>query len=202
LAAGLGTPFHIYAGHFAERHSLIVIVALGESIIAVGVGASELERTTSFAVAVGAGAIGVCVLWWSYFAWFQEAIEDLLRRAGPHGRSNLARDAYTFAHVPVVLGIVALAIAAEEIIAHPTDPLAGYARFALAAGNALFLLGIVAAFWRAAGDWLIERTVAAAVGGVAIALLADLDALALGLLAVSLHVAALAVEAVRRPGGH
>ena len=199
LAAGLGTPFHVYARHFAERHSLIVIVALGESIIAVGVGSAELERTTRFAIAAGAGAAGACVIWWSYFAWFQEAMEHLLHEAGPHGRSNLARDAYTFAHVPIVLGIVGIAIAAEEVIAHPSEPLAGYARFALASGNALFLLGIVAAYRRAASAWLIERTAAAASIAVVVALLTDLDALPLGLVAVGIHIAALVIEAIRRP---
>jgi low temperature requirement protein LtrA len=198
LAAGVGTPFHVYAGHFAERHALIVIVALGESVIAVGVGSGELERSTAFAFAVGAGAAGVCVFWWSYFAWFQESLEDLLQRAGPHGRSNLARDAYTFAHVPIVLGIVGIAISAEEVIAHPSEPLAGYARFALAAGNALFLLGFVAAYRRAAGSWLFERGTAAIAIVVLVALLPGMAALAMGMVALGLYVPALALEAYRR----
>jgi low temperature requirement protein LtrA len=199
IAAGLGTPFHVYARHFAERHSLILIVALGESVIAVGVGSAALDRSSDFALAAGTIIAAVCLFWWSYFAWFQAAMEHQLHEAGPHGRSNLARDAYTFAHAPIVLGIVSIAVAAEAVIAHPTDDLAGYARFAMAAGNAMFLLGMVLAYRRAAATWLTERALAVAGIVLVVALLPGLDALLLGTLVVAIHVVALVAEAIRRP---
>lgn len=197
IASEFGTPFHVYPRHFAERHALIVIIALGESIVAVGVGSAGLERTGEFAFAVAIGAAGVAVLWWSYFDWFQEAAERALRAAAPHGRGGLARDMYTFAHFPIVLGIVGIAVAAEEMIAHPSSPLEDFGRFALAAGNVLYLLGVIAGEWRARRRLLVDRLVAAGVVVVVVAALPNLDAIVVGAGAIAIHLAALVSERLR-----
>ncbi|MQA00033.1 MAG: hypothetical protein GEU80_12025 [Dehalococcoidia bacterium] len=198
IASQFGTPFHVHPKHFAERHGLVVIIALGESIIAVGIGAAELERTAEFALAVGAGAAGVCLLWWSYFDWFQRATERAIRMAEPHGRASLARDAYTFAHFPIVLGVVGIAVATEETIAHPSVPLEGFAQFALAAGVLLYLLGIVAGHLRATGELLIERVVAAAFT-IPVAMVFELDAIVASIAIVAIHAVALTIERMRTP---
>ena len=197
FAAQLGTPFHVYPKHFAERHGLIVIIALGESIIAVGVASAGVDRSADFAFALAVGGLSACVLWWSYFDWFQESLEEVLRSIAEHGRAPLARDLYTFGHVPIVLGIVGLAVAAHEMIAHPSDPLEDFGRFALAAGTALYLLGIVAAHLRATRKLLVERVAAAAIAIVLVAALPELDAIVAGSLLVVLHAIALGVERLR-----
>ena len=152
LTAQAGTPFHVYPKHFAERHGLIVIIALGESIIAVGVGSAGLERTGEFFLAVAVGAAFACILWWAYFDWFTESAERALSALASHGRARLARDVYTYLHFPIVLGIVGVAVGLEEIIAHPDEPMNDYARLSMGGGLALYLLAIAAAECLPTGD--------------------------------------------------
>lgn len=200
IAAQRGTPFHIYPRHFAERHALIVIVALGESVVAVGVGAQGLGRSGEFALAAAAGVGAVCVLWWSYFDWFQEAAEHALRNRAPHDRATLARDVYTWIHLPIVFGIVCIAVAAEEVLAHPGHHLESVGRFGLALGTLLFQGGIIAAHHRGTGVLLVERTAGTVVAVAAVVLLSDLDALPLTLLIAAIIVATLVVERLRGVG--
>ena len=197
-AAMFGTPFHIYPKHFAERHGLIVIIALGESIIAVGLGAQELDRSAEFAVAIATGMLLVCMLWWSYFAWFQQSTEHALRERAAHSRGTLARDLYAWAHLPIVFGIMCLSVAGEEVVAHPGEHLATVGRFGLAAGTGLFQIGIAVAHYRARHEVLYERIAASAVSIVLVAVLPDMRALALVLIVGGLFIAALASEKVRR----
>ncbi len=197
IVSALGTPFHIYPRHFAERYGLIVIIALGESMVAVGVGSAGLERTWefAFAVALGAGAIGV--LWWAYFDWFQEATEHAIRRIEPDLRAPAARDIYTYAHFPIVLGVIAIAVAAEQMFAHPTEPLAGYARFAMASGTTLYFGGIVIAHYRAYKVVLVERALLAVAMPLIVIALAGADATVLATAATLAKVVTLVVEGLR-----
>jgi low temperature requirement protein LtrA len=194
IASAFGTPFHIYPKHFAERHGLIVIVAMGESVIAVGIGSADLDRSAEFAFAVGLGAAAVCVLWWTYFDWLQEALEHALRRVQADFRTAVARDVYTFAHLLIVLGIVFVAVATEEVIAHPSEPLADYARFALAAGDAIFFAGTVIAYFRSNRVLLLERTAAAALIPLIVLMLPEADAVVIAALTTTVKVGALVVE--------
>jgi low temperature requirement protein LtrA len=199
-AAQLGTPFHVYPRHFAERHGLILIVALGESIIAVGVGSAELERSAVFLFAALAGVAAACVVWWAYFDWFQEALQESLAARPPHARAALARDLYAFAHLPVVFGIVCLAVAAEGVIAHPKDHLDAIGRFGLAAGSVLYLLGMAAAHLRATRQLLTERVAAAGLAAGTVVALRDAPALSVIAAVTVIVIAALAVEHFRRGG--
>lgn len=198
-AAQFGTPFHVYPRHFAERHALIVTVALGESIIAVGVGAGGLERSPDFAFAVLAGFTAVAVLWWSYFAWFRGSTEHFMRLREPHNRAAFARDIYAWAHLPIVFGVVLVAVAAESVIARPGEPLEDVSRTGLATGTALFQLGIVAAHWRASREVLVERALGAGVAVALVAVLPEGNALPLMLGATGAIAAALAAERARHP---
>ena len=141
--------WRLVPGHFAERHGLIIIIALGESIVAIGVGAEHVE--------VGSGVISVAVLgvflaaalWWLYFDVVALAAERRLSRApvGPE-QNALARDDYSFLHLPMVAGIILVALGLKTAIAHVTDPLHAEASVALCAGVALYLAGHVAFRWR------------------------------------------------------
>ena len=157
-ASQFGTPFHIYPKHFAERHGLIVIIALGESVIAVGLGSADLERSAEFAIAIATGLGLVCLLWWAYFDWFHGSTEEALRDRAPHSRGGLARDLYAFGHFPIVFGIMCLAVAGEEVVAHPEDALSTVGRFGLVAGTGLFQLGIAATHYRAQREVLYLLT--------------------------------------------
>src|SRR5690349_1444790 len=98
------------ASHFAERHGLIVIIALGESIVAIGVGVARLPISWPIVVASTLGLALAGALWWAYFDVSSAAGEHALGTAAEDRRAGLARDAYSFLHLPLVAGIVLLAL--------------------------------------------------------------------------------------------
>ncbi len=109
LAAGRG-EFHVSPSHFAERHALIVIIALGESIVSVGVAGSELDPTAVRYAAAGSAFVVIAPLWWAYFDWVQGAAERQLVITPPETRGRMARDLFTFFHLPFVVGTVLFAV--------------------------------------------------------------------------------------------
>jgi len=154
IDAGRG-DWPVRAGHFAERHSLIVIIALGEVIVAIGLpvvlaldaGVGLPGRTVAALVASGAFA---GLLWWGYFDRPGPALEDRGRKIeGGHAQGNFARDIYTWSHMPIVAGIIFSAASLEEITLHPSDHLDTPFRLMLLGGLALGVFGIAAASWRA-----------------------------------------------------
>jgi low temperature requirement protein LtrA len=153
------------AAHWTERYGLVVILALGESIVAIGVGASQEPVSTPILLGAVLGvALSVC-LWWLHFD--VTAIEAEHRFAGLRGsdRAAAAVDAYTYLHLPLVAGIVLSALGVEDVLAHvdETEGFGALGAFALFGGVALYLLG-GAAFWRRMGDsWRPWRLGAAAV---------------------------------------
>ena len=115
--------WRVSPSHFAERFALIVIIALGESIVAIGVATSHLERDATFALSVVVAFAGVAALWWSYFDFTALAAERSLRRASAGARTSIARDVFTYFHYPIVLGIILYAVAAKTTLEEPLDPL-------------------------------------------------------------------------------
>ena len=163
--------WHVSPTHFAERFALIVIIALGESIVAIGVGTAGLNRDATYAVSVVITFAGVAALWWAYFDFTALAAERSLRRATGPARGVLARDVFTYLHYPLVLGIIFYAVAAKKTLEHPLDPLSTPGRWALGLGIAFFLCGFALARFRVIRRVAWERLVAAvAVLVVAVAL--------------------------------
>ena len=149
--------------HFAERHGLIVIVALGESIVALGVGA-DVGLTFGIAAAAVLGIVLVSELWWVYFDIV--AIANVRRLVNaPPGRvqNELARDVYSYLHFPLVAGIVIAAFGLHETLAHVEDPLKTVPAFALLGGVAIYLLGHVAVRLRGARSVNRRRLILAVV---------------------------------------
>ena len=165
LAAGSG-DWQVHPGHFAERHGLFVIIALGESLVAAGVASSHQEMSVPLLI-VALGAVAVaCLLWWSYFGWLKEELERALaERTGPE-RSILARDAYSMLHFPLIGGVIAVAVGFEAMVAHPGDVLEFGPLAAFATGILLFL-GAGTAAWRVAGGTILWWRVAFLVGAIA-----------------------------------
>lgn len=167
VRAGRGV-WVLEASHFAERHGLIVIIALGESLIAAGVASSEVERGVMFAITTAGAVIVTCALWWTYFGNLHGRLEERLAMQGDTMRGGFARDVFSFWHAAVVAGVIGVAVAFEEAIAHPEDSLSIGAALALTIGAALFVGGLAAASGRAgvrAG--VVPRTVVAMVALVA-----------------------------------
>jgi low temperature requirement protein LtrA len=143
--------WNIHVSHFAERHALFVIIALGESLIAVGVASADVESTMAAFYAKAAGVTLVCVLWWAYFGWFSRWLEQ--RIEATHSVDRI-RNCYSFLHFPVVAGVIAVAAALEEVVAHPGMPLEPPPAAALAVGLAMYF-GAVAVLAVVAGRLLL-----------------------------------------------
>jgi low temperature requirement protein LtrA len=159
LAAGRG-EFRVDASHFAERHGLIVIIALGESVIAIGATATEVGLTRDAIALLALAFAAVAGLWWTYFDWVHHAAEARLVNEPNHQRrSTLARDLFTLGHLPIVAGTVVFAAAIEEALLHPTEPLNTFATTALAVGPSLYLAGFIIGNFRATGRILHTRLV-------------------------------------------
>jgi low temperature requirement protein LtrA len=136
--------WHLEPRHFAERHGLIIIIALGESIVAIGVGAGA-EMTWGIA---GAAALGIAILaamWWMYFD-IVALVSARRLAAAPEGKvmNELARDSYSYIHFVMVAGIILVALGLKKTLGHVDDPLDTVPAFALLAGVAIYLLGLVA----------------------------------------------------------
>jgi low temperature requirement protein LtrA len=152
--------FRVHAGHFVERYGLIVIIALGESIVAIGVGASGLELGAGVVVAAVLG-IALAALWWAYFDLVMLVAERRLSAAKGEERARLARDAYSYLHLPMVAGIIFVALGIKQTLAHVGDPLGTIPAVALCGGVALYLLGHNAFRLRDVGSISVPRLVVA-----------------------------------------
>jgi low temperature requirement protein LtrA len=196
LRMGPQAGFRVSPAHFAERYALFIIIALGESIVAVGAGLAGHTRNAEFAAALAVAFVGVAAIWWAYFDFTAAVLQRVLARRPVEVRGPLARDVFTLCHFPMVLGIILFAVAAKKTVAAPGEPLSGAGRFALGAGIALFLLGFALGRYRIIRHVAYERLAAAAAAIVAVVALPELDGLALMAVVVGALVAGLAWETV------
>jgi low temperature requirement protein LtrA len=143
LLGGLG-GWRVQPAHFVERHGLIVIIAIGESLIAIGIGARGTELDAGVILAAVLGLIVVASFWLAYFDFFPIRAQRLLADRSGAQRIALARDAYTYLHLPMVTGIVLFAFAMQTTLAHVGDDLDTIAAIALCGGPALYLSAFVA----------------------------------------------------------
>ncbi|MGH2923011.1 MAG: low temperature requirement protein A [Solirubrobacterales bacterium] len=170
LAIDLGGPaffgaegWKLMPAHFAERHALVIILALGEAIVAIGVGADV--GLDAGVIAAGVLGIGIaCALWWIYFDIVALVTERRLVEAKPGREQNaLARDSYSFLHLPMVAGIVLAALGIKKTIGDVDHELKVEGAFALLFGVAIYLLAHVALRLRNAGSLNRERLAVAVV---------------------------------------
>jgi low temperature requirement protein LtrA len=134
--------------HFAERHGLILIIALGESIVAIGVGA-EYGVTWGIAAAAVLGMALAAAMWWVYFDIVALVSARRLSEAKEGREQNaLARDSYSYLHYPMVAGIVLVALGLKKTLGDVDGHLKDPTSFALLGGVAIYLLAIVALRWR------------------------------------------------------
>ena len=151
LVLDFGGPFlfgiegwKLVPGHFAERHGAIVIIALGESIVAIGIGARPTIGT-GVVVAAVLGVVIAAALWWAYFDVVAiVAARRLARAAEGRERNEIARDSYSYLHFPMVAGIALIAVGMKLTIEHVDDPLKLVAAAALLGGAAIYLFAHVA----------------------------------------------------------
>jgi low temperature requirement protein LtrA len=157
---GAGRGWRIAPEHFAERHGLIVLIALGESIIAIGLGAG-FDLTTGVIAAAALGLVVISALWWLYFDVAAIFARRRLMQASGVEQAQLARDAYSYLHLPLVAGIVLFAFGLKTTIGHVGDELDTVPAVGLCGGAAVYLLGHIAFLYRATGRIFRRRTLGA-----------------------------------------
>jgi low temperature requirement protein LtrA len=135
--------FVIEPSHFVERHGLLLIIVLGESIVAISVGAAGLPLDASLLVAGGLALVIATCLWWLYFNEDDARAEEAMIQASSERRMRIALNAFFYAQIPMVLGIVGFAAGVKSAIGHAFDALPEYAALALGLGVALYLFGDV-----------------------------------------------------------
>ena len=143
------TDYDIEGGHFAERCQLFIIIALGESIVVTGATAADAGLTSTVVLCLVVAFLETAALWWLYFGAAAEHSRAAMSASDDPGR--LARDAYTYLHLPIVAGIIATAVGDDLLIADPHDPLHGVGLAMVLGGPALFLLGESLFRWRTTG---------------------------------------------------
>jgi low temperature requirement protein LtrA len=202
LAIDYGVPlvrgvegFRVQAGHFVERHGLIIIIALGESIVAIG--AAGLKLTAGIVLAALFAIVLSAALWWAYFDYVVLAAERRLASAQGHERARLARDSYSYLHLLMVAGIVFVALGIKKTLAYVGDPLAMIPAVALCGGAAFYLLGHNAFRLRDVGNVSVPRLIAATVSCVLIPVAVSAPALITLAILAALLAALAAFETVR-----
>ncbi|MGH3936566.1 MAG: low temperature requirement protein A [Pseudonocardiaceae bacterium] len=153
------------ASHFAERHGLIIIVALGESIVSIGIGVATLPISWPIIVASALGLAVSAALWWAYFDVTALITERALATAEGARQIRLARGGYSFLHLPMIIGVIMMALGLKKVLGYVggddghvlTDPIYGVPLAALYGGAALYLLAHVAFKWYVAGPLNSER---------------------------------------------
>lgn len=203
LVFDYGTPyvrdvsgFRVSPSHFAERFNLIVIIALGESIVAIGAGIEGGELTPGVVLAALTGMALAGAQWWAYFDVVALVAERKLREAQGIARNRLARDSWGVMHGLLIAGIILTALGVKTIGA-VDEPLKLVPAAALCGGIALYLLGHVAIRLRSVRTLNRQRLLAAILALGLIPLALEVDALAALAMVTALMVGLVAYEALR-----
>jgi low temperature requirement protein LtrA len=201
----LGGRFQIQPAHFVERHGALMIVAFGESVADVGIGAEGQRVTVAVAGSAALGLALTAALWWAFFGTGDDDLaEEQLTGADPARRPRLVLGAYFYTYIPMLLGVVAAAACLKHALKHPTEGLSAGPALALAGGVALFLIGdaafrqvlrIGSPWYRAAGAVIALAAWPAAMAIPASAGIALLTAIVGGALAVERRAGHATVEA-------
>ena len=152
--------WRVHAAHFAERHGLILIIAIGESLAAIGIGARGTALGTGVIVAVVLGLVVAASFWLGYFDYFSTTVEQLISERDGVQRIRLARDLYSYLHLPMVVGITLFAFGMKTTVAHVSADLHIIPAVALCGGPALYLLAFVALRWRVSRSIGVGRSTA------------------------------------------
>jgi low temperature requirement protein LtrA len=160
-----GATWDVGTEHFAERFGLFIILALGESIVLIGITTSESDLAKATIVAFIMAFLSSAAIWWLYFTSVARLGEHYL--AVSEDRTTLARDGYTFLHVVFVAGIITTAVGDELVIAHPTEVLPSNEIIAVAAGPAIYLFALTLFGYRLTGT-LSKRKLVGTLGCVVI----------------------------------
>ena len=183
--------------HFAERHGLILIIALGESIVAIGVGAEALDVDLAIALASVLGIAVAAAMWWLYFDVVALVAARRLHNAEPgRERNEVGRDSYSYLHFPMVAGIVLVALGMKKTIGDTGHALKLVPAVAMLGGTSLYLLAHVAFRWRNIHTLNRQRLLVGLALPLLILLAVEIPALATLAILAGVLVALVAYEAI------
>ena len=193
---GGGRGWTLAAGHFAERHALIVIIAIGETIVALGVGATtDLSAGVIVAALLGLAIAGS--LWWAYFDVVAIVAERRLRETEGNAQLAMARDSYSYLHLPMVAGIILFAVGVKKTLGDVGEPLKLIPAVALCGGVAMYLVAHVLFRLRNVRTFNRHRSLVSALLLALIPAAVELPALATLAIVAGLCVGLIAYEAIR-----
>jgi low temperature requirement protein LtrA len=193
---GGGKGWRLSAGHFAERHGLIVIIALGETIVALGLAASHELGAGRVAAALLGFAVAAA-MWWLYFDVVAIVAERKLRELTGNAQLAMARDSYSYLHLPMVAGIILFAVGVKKTLGDVGEPLKLVPAVALCGGIALYLLALILFRLRNVRSLNRQRLVVMAALLALIPLGIEVDALVTLALVTVLCIGLVAYEAIR-----
>ena len=153
------SQWQIESAHFGERFQLFVIIVLGESIVLAGATASDTGLSLEVVAALLLAFLSSTALWWLYFGQVAGRVLERMRAATAEERGQIGRDIYTYLHLPIVAGIVLVAVGDELVIAHPTDALHDSGALVVLGAPALFLAGLMACAARIGQGQSVPRAV-------------------------------------------
>jgi low temperature requirement protein LtrA len=192
LGRGNFQVLEIEGGHVAERTSLFVMIALGESVLVTGATFASLKWSPEVIAAMASGLLSSMAMWWIYFTWSSDLAKSVIARSNNPSRFIIR----AFGYVPwiVVAGIVTAAVGDDLTLAEPHDPPSLAAASVLIGGTALFLLGALLFEFGALGKWSRIRLVALIATLLLIPLVPHLTTLMLSALATAILIAVAAAE--------
>ena len=192
------SQWQIEGAHFGERFQLFVIIALGESIVLAGATASDRGLSLDVVAALLFAFLSSTALWWLYFGQVAGSVLERLRAATAEERGRIGRDVYTYLHLPVVAGIVLVAVGDELVIAHPSADLHDAGALVTLGGPALFLGGLMACTARLGGAQRLPRAAAVVALLAAVPFARGADGLVVSALTTSLLAALVVAEQFHR----
>ena len=194
---GGGWRIHSVA-HWAERHGLVVILALGESIIAIGVGVAREPIDAAITLGSALAVTLSILLWWAYFARLASAGEHALERRADASRVLIAMNAYTYLHFAIVAGVILAALGVEDAMAHigEAEPSGWFGASVLAAGLAVYTAATAVFAWLVDVGWPVTRIVAALVLAASVPLLAQVAPMGALAIVVAILGSMLLVEGI------
>jgi low temperature requirement protein LtrA len=157
IGASSTMDWSVEGGHMAERCALFIIIALGESVVVTGATFSEIAWSTTTLTAFGVALLGSIAMWWVYFHVGVHAGAERISHSSDPGR--LARNAYTYLHLPIVAGIVVAAVGDELLLAHPDGHADAKAVLSMIGGPLLFLVGMLLFKQSVRGRWQLSHLV-------------------------------------------
>ena len=191
------SQWQIEGAHFGERFQLFVIIVLGETVVLAGATASEQGLSIDVVAALLLAFLSSTALWWLYFDQVAGTVLERIRAATAEERGSIGRDIYTYLHLPIVAGIVLIAVGDEIVLAHPTDKLHEAGSLVALGGPALFLGGLMACAARLGHAQSLPRAMAFVALLAAVPLASGTDGLVMSAVLTALLAALVLAEQLR-----